>query len=76
MQLKAFPIISNWEYIYFQLKLRDKEEMKLARKPSLVYARDRSLLTHSELREKTVTEFAPQNNLLCLSLRFLILSVA
>ena len=67
MQLKAFPIISNWEYI-FSVKFRDKEEMKLARKPSLVYAPERSLSTHPELREKIVTEFAPQNNLLCLSL--------
>ena len=46
MQLKAFPIISNWEYI-FSVKLRDKEEMKLARKPSLVRAPDRSLPMHS-----------------------------
>ena len=67
MQMKAFPTISNWEYI-FSVKLRDKEEMKLARKPSLVYAPDRSLPTHPELRQKIVTEFAPQNNLLCLSL--------
>ena len=65
--MKAFPTISNWEYI-FSVKLRDKEEMKLARKPSLVYASDRSLPTHPELRQKIVTEFAPQNNLLCLSL--------
>ena len=67
MQMKAFPTISNWEYI-FSVKLRDKEEMKLARKPSLLYAPDRSLPTHPELREKIVTEFALQNNLLCLSL--------
>ena len=46
MQLKAFPIISNWEYI-FSVKLRDKEEMKLARKPSLVHAPDHSLPMHS-----------------------------
>ena len=49
MQLKAFPIISNGN-IYFRLKLRDKEEMRLARKPSLVYAPGRSLPTHPELK--------------------------
>ena len=67
MQLKAFPRISNWEYI-FSVKLRDKEEMKLARKPSLVRAPDRSLPMHSRIKRKKKTEFAPQNNLLCLSL--------
>ena len=51
VQLKAFPRISNWEYI-FSVKLRDKEEMKLARKPSLVRAPDRSLPMHSRIKRK------------------------